>query len=652
MRGPWRAAVALALHIGFFAFPLFLVVGLLGITAYTARYGLGLGARAGLAAAVVAAVFWVLLRTVLRRREQPRGVPLGRSQQPKVWKAVETICSGSGARPPDEVRITSEPGAQVRESTKLLGLRLRTRYLEIGLPLLGGLSTSELRAVIARELGRTAGAGRLAVVCDRAATAVRRTRAEMTAGPTKWLFSGYAKVFLAVAGEPAERTWFAADTIAVKAAGKKAAVTSLRKLKAIEFGWQAYRDEYLRMATEVEHRPDLVLGFRAFMDHPERKPELAEQVKQAVAAERGVHPPTRERVEAMKKLRGGDRDPDDRPAFALLKDPRTAVPALEDELMVDGLGPRLPWPDLARKAGAAAVARQAGQLAAAVRQSGLDCPPAIGGVLAAIHRGQRADLINPVLNPGLDPDEVDQAVVDTLTELLGGAVVDALVCAGRAHHELDWAGQSVVRLADGRPLDPDRLVRPAVQDPRLVPGLHRALVDLGVPLQHAREPLQEPEPTRTGVVSPVQYAGERYDAVVTDRGLLLVPSSASATRRLLAGALTRVREAELEELSELAQTPVGRLRDRSDAQWVDSRDVAAATLEQERSGWALRLELYLDGASQSTVRPDAVQQGADDTAELVVRSTADTEETGDPYHGLRELMGARMSVDDRRGSDE
>ena len=147
------------------------------------------------------------------------------------------------------------------------------------------------------------------------------------------------------------------------------------------------------------------------MDHPERKPQLAERVKESLAEERDVHPPTRERVEAMKRLRGGDREPEEAPAFALLREPRKSVPELEDRLLVDGLGPRLPWPDLARKAGAAEVARQAGLLSSAVQQSGLECPPAIGGVLAAIHRGEGADLINPVLNPGLSPELVDLSLI-------------------------------------------------------------------------------------------------------------------------------------------------------------------------------------------------------------------------------------------------
>ncbi|GAB2651409.1 hypothetical protein GCM10027271_06440 [Saccharopolyspora gloriosae] len=653
MRGPWRAALALALHIGFFAVPACLVLGLLAIAAYTVRLDFGGGMRAGLAAVLVAALIGVGWRTVLRRRERPRGVELTRSAQPKVWKMIDSIASGSGAASPDDVRVTSQPTARLREDTALLGLKVRSRHLEVGLPLIAGLSTSELRAVTARELGRTVGASKLVVLADRVDTSVRRTANGLTSGPVKWLFTGYARAYSAMASGVGDELWFGADTIAVKAAGKRAAVTSLRKMKAVELGWRDYAEQYLSMATKVEHTPDLLLGFRAFMDHPERKPQLAERVKQALAEERDVRPSTRDRVEAMKRLRGGDREPEEHPAFALLREPRKSVPELENKLLIDGLGPRLPWPDLARKAGAAEVARQAGLLSSAVAQSGLECPPAIGGVLAAIHRGEGPDLINPVLNPGLNPDRVDEAVVDTLTELLGGAVVDALVCAGRAQHELDWAGDSVVRLSGGRPLDPDRLVRPAVADPRLVPGLHRALVDLGVPLQHAREPAAEPEPSVSGIVSPVQYAGERYDLLVTDRGLVFLPSSASTARRLLAGASARVRQSELDELDELLVAPVERLRSKQDAQWVDSRDVAATTLTQERSGWSLKLELYLDDASSSTVRSDAVEQGEDDVAVLVVGSTADTDERGDPYGGLGELMGARMRIDDHREpSDE
>src|SRR5699024_8216918 len=133
-------------------------------------------------------------------------------------------------------------------------------------------------------------------------------------------------------------------------------------------------------------------------------------------------------------------------AFAVLRNPRKSVPALEDGLLVQGLGPHLPWPELARQAGAAHVAEQTARLAAAVAQSGLPIEPTIGGVLAAVHRGQGHELINPVLNPGLCPERVDQAVEDTLTELLGCAAVDGLICAQRAQHELDWAGPSTVRL--------------------------------------------------------------------------------------------------------------------------------------------------------------------------------------------------------------
>ncbi|RKT83800.1 Zn-dependent protease with chaperone function [Saccharopolyspora antimicrobica] len=642
MRGPWRAALALALHIAFFVAPIALVLGLLSIAVVTFRYDRTSGLKAAAAALVVGALFAVGLRAVLRSRVRARGVLLDRSEQPQLWRMANSIAASAEAPEPDEIRITSEPVVVVREDTALLGLRTRTRYLELGLPLLAALNVSELRAAMAREIGRLTGRNRLTVLAYRTSASVERTAAGLTGGPTKWLFNGYARAFTAVAATTAQDLELAADAVAVREAGTRTAVLALRKVVAVEIGWREYAEEYLSMATAIGHAPDVLVGFRNFMAHPARKPRLAERAKQTIAEE----PRTRRRIEAMKRIKTGDREVDERPAFAVLKNPRKSVPALEERLLVDGLDQRLPWPELAQRAGAAHVAEQAALLSSAVEQSGLPIEPSIAGVLAAIHRGQGRDLINPVLNPGLSPELIDQAAEDTLVDLLGCVVVDALVCARRAHHELDWGGPPPVRLANGQPLDADRLVRPAVVDPRLIPGLHRALVNLGVPLNHARRPAAEPEPELAGIVSPVQCAGSSYDLLVTDRGLVLLPSSASTTKRLLAGTLARFREAELEQLGELAATPVGELRERSGAQWVDSRDVASARLDQDRAGWSLSLELYLDEYAVSDLDDGLVRGDEDGASELVLRSSADGVEHGDPYRGLGELMGARMNVEE------
>jgi hypothetical protein len=646
VRGPWRAAVALALHIGFFLASVMLVIGLVMMAGMTLRHSTTTGLKVLVAAVVVGAVVAVGLRAVLRTRVRERGAALDSVQQKNLWRLTESIAEATDSPMPDEIRITSEPGIAVREDTALLGLRTRTRYLEIGLPVLAALNSAELGAGMARAIGRLTGRSKLTVLAHRALASVRRTVDGLTAGPVKWLFAGYARLFTAIAATTTQDLVQAGDAAAVRVAGRKVAVMQLRKSVAIDIGWPEYSESYLSMAATIGHAPDVLLGFRNFVEHPVRRPDLAERAKQAIAEDAGT-PPLRTRIEAMKRMSGdGDPEPDERPAFALLRKPRKTVPELEDQLLVNDLQQRLPWPEVARQAGAARVAEQAARLSAAVAQSGLPIEPSIAGVLAAIHRGQGRDLVNPVLNPGLHPSLVDQAAEDTLTELLGAAAVDALICARRAQHELDWGGPSVVRLANGRPLDPDRLVRPAVADPRLIPGLHRVLVDLGVALTHSREPAAEPAPTLSGIVSPIQASGSGYDLLVTDRGLLLLPSSATATKRLLAGALARLREAEQEQLGELEATPIEELRGQPGAQWVDSRDVASARLDQDRTGWVLDLDLYLDEYAMSTLDELSVTETGEGVSTLVLRSSADGVEHGAPYRGLGELMGARMELEE------
>ncbi|MDR7301555.1 M48 family metallopeptidase [Haloactinomyces albus] len=658
MRGPWRAVLALALHTGFFALPIGLVVGLLGIALLTYRYDPDNGLRAGLAALPVACLIGLGLRTVLRTHMRPRGVSLDRSAQPQLWAAVEHIADEAGTEEPGRVRITSTPEVCLRADTTLLGLRTRRRHLEVGLPLIAGLDVSELRALVAHQFGCTGAGSRLEAAVHRTAVDVERTTQGLTGGPTKWLFTGYAHVYTAITAPIMRDLKFTGDAVAARVEGHRVTTTALRKATEIELGWRDYSHEYLSMAVSVERTPDLLLGFRAFLEHPDRKEDLTERAKRVIAEEgtdgdrdRAHGPTLRQRVDALERLGDSDDEPDDRPAMALVRNPRRAIPALEDQLMVDGMGARVPWPELARMAGAAEAAHQAARLSSSVLQSGVSSDSTLAGVLAALHQGQGAELINPMLDPALCPEDMDQAVIDTLTELLGATAVDALVCAGQAQHELDWGGACKVRLANGQLLDPDRLVRPAVVDPRLIPGLHRHLVHLGVPLEHSQPAAEEPEAVLAGIVSPVRCAGSLHELLVTDRGLLLVPSLSGIARRVLAGALTSVRRRENHQLARLADTPITQLREQADAQWVDSRDIATARLLQQKSGWVLTLELYLDEYAVSEIDSASTRPGEDDLVLLEVHSTPDSGTRGAPYGGLDELMGARMNVEDQRNRD-
>lgn len=169
-------------------------------------------------------------------------------------------------------------------------------------------------------------------------------------------------------------------------------------------------------------------------------------------------------------------------------------------------------------------------------------------------------------------------------------------------------------------------------------------------MDHERPPAEEPEPKFSGMVSPVRIAKKPHDLFVTDRGLLLLPNRTGTLRRLLAGALTRLRRTEHERLERLAETPVGELRELDGSQWVDSRDVAAAELHREVKSWELTMELYLDDYAVSELSDSLTDPPARDStseeelAELRISSVTDSFERGIPYSGLGDLLGGRLSA--------
>ncbi|MCP2261953.1 Zn-dependent protease with chaperone function [Streptoalloteichus tenebrarius] len=496
MRVPLRAVLALVLLVGFFVLVLALTVGVAGVAVYALTTGHGVGGiKLGLLAGAVALAVGAAVRSVLRVKPQPYGAVVDRAAQPHLWAVVDELAATARTRGPDEIRLVPEVNAAVFEEAPLLGLREGRRYLMIGLPLLAGLTVSELRAVLAHELGHYShGHTKLSALTYRATATVSRTVEEVD-GVARWILKGYSKLYLLVARSANRQQELHADAASVAAAGREATRNALRRIGALAPAWSFYGDAYLSLAPAAGRTPDLLAGFRSFLADPHRQKALAEIETALLDAEPSSafdsHPPIRKRIAAVDRLPDPGLPLDQRPAWSLLVDPERAIPAFEEQILIDGLGPRASWDEIVRLAGAEQAAHQARLLARAGTESGAAPAGTLGAVLDAVRRGDGHRLVGWVVKPDLTPEEFAEAVPAVLTDLLAAMVVSALIDAGRAHHELDWGGPWRVRLADGAELDPEEVVRDAATHPAAVPALRDRLVAMGVSLQYSPRPADD-----------------------------------------------------------------------------------------------------------------------------------------------------------------
>ncbi|GGM43770.1 hypothetical protein GCM10012275_13450 [Longimycelium tulufanense] len=627
MRFPWRAVLALVVLVGWFV----VAAGLSAALAVAAVYAMKDG-TVGLSGAVLAAAALLVgtatglgAQSVLSVRVQSRGVVVERGAQPALWRVVGELARTARADAPDEVRVASEVTLGVVDNGGPLGLRRGRRCLEIGLPLLGGTTVAELRALVAHELGHH-GNGGLTATVYRGAQALEHTVGELRrdlprwgAPVLGWLLDRWVRVFVWAAGPVLTERECAADQAAMAAAGRRAAQQGLVRPGVLAAAWPEYGKQYLALARLAGRTPDVLLGFRAFLSAPARRHRW-EQVEQEVLDAGPIsgfdhHPPLRDRVAAMADTGEPGAEPDDRPAWMLLGEPVRSVPELEDALLVD-LGPRAPWPELVRVAAVQRAEQRAAELARAVLDSGAQvdgrpAQPTIAGVLLALHRGLGAELVKPALDPALAPREVPEASVTTLVELVAGAAATALCRARRATFELDWNGPARLRLVGGQAVDLERLVAPAVHRPVLVPRLHQHLTRMGVPLDFAARPAEPPKATLAASACGVRRDGEPHDLLVYDVGLLVLPSTG--------GKLA----------TKAAKKALTELRRRPGAHWICGYDVEWGRLVRRRSGWDLWLRLRGD-------------------AELELTGTEDTVQRGEPAEALAGLLGDRLEVEDVR----
>jgi Zn-dependent protease with chaperone function len=99
-----------------------------------------------------------LLRALWMRPEAPKGLPVTAAEAPRLFELIERVRRLTGAPRPDRVLIDGELNAAVWQQPRLGLLGWHRNHLVLGLPLMMGLSTRQLGAVIAHEFGHLHGA--------------------------------------------------------------------------------------------------------------------------------------------------------------------------------------------------------------------------------------------------------------------------------------------------------------------------------------------------------------------------------------------------------------------------------------------------------------------------------------------------------------
>ncbi|AEM88148.1 M48 family metalloprotease [Streptomyces violaceusniger] len=324
-------------------------------------------------APIVFGMVWAVIRTARPAVSREDAVPVTRRGAPELWRTVEELALAVGTRPPARIRLTAEVNASVTEDAPLLGLAPGRRVLYLGMPLLACLSSAELRAVLAHELGHFSRRhSRFGAVAHRGAAGLVAARqaiqdasaandlVRLYAGWPLLLLGLYTHVFRWLTRPVRRRQELEADREAARVAGPGAMADALRSTAALEAAWQEFLADFLAPMRRATGRiPDD--PFRAFA-HMVEAPEVREPLAalRARAVERpadpdDAHPALATRLERLARLPAPE--PGAEPLFpgSLSPDPlapdplslRSRYAVAMGRVMLSGpdAGKRVPWRD-------------------------------------------------------------------------------------------------------------------------------------------------------------------------------------------------------------------------------------------------------------------------------------------------------------------
>ncbi len=229
-----RALVSVALLAGVVVLSALVVVALVGVNIAVLQATGRIHAALVIAAGVVVISLGKAVIAMFRSPPEPTDeVEIPAASEPDLYAMVKELADAAGTRPPDRIVMVADTNAYVREWGPMMGLVRGRRTMAIGAPLLDALDVSELKAVLAHELGHLSGGDtRLAPVAVRTEMALMRIvetlhgRQYLTR-----LFVTYWKFQHRVSASVRRGQELVADRAAVRVAGRQASADALRAME-------------------------------------------------------------------------------------------------------------------------------------------------------------------------------------------------------------------------------------------------------------------------------------------------------------------------------------------------------------------------------------------------------------------------------------
>jgi Zn-dependent protease with chaperone function len=293
---------AVALLLGFYA--LALAATALLVTAALAVLLADAPGRVWIAIGCVFAAL-VIVRGLIPRRApflQP-GPRLDPVRHPEFGALVRELAEATGHAPPEEVYLAHNSTVAVTEVGGAL-LLPGCRVLIVGLPVLDALTVDELRALLAREFGRSRGGDtRLASLFVRAYDGIARTVDDLEErGSWRRAFAAYGRPFLRRTAALRRERELQADAVGAELAGPEVAASALVAEEATADAFDGYLKTAFAPAVEGGVLPPFRAGLGRYRSVAAVRDETECHVRAALAARtepRDTRPSLGERIVAL-----------------------------------------------------------------------------------------------------------------------------------------------------------------------------------------------------------------------------------------------------------------------------------------------------------------------------------------------------------------